>query len=123
MATLNKFTPVEGAVYKDIELNNTAEDFGATPKLYAVEVDNSGNALKTVLHIWDKATAPVLGTDEADWIITIPAGEQNEPYLFEEDGQPGITFTNKGWIAATTVSMGTASPANDVIGRIWTDGS
>ncbi len=123
MGTLNKFAPVEGAVYKDVVLDNTPEGIGTTPIAYAIEVDNSDNTAKSVLHVWDKATsAPAFGTDEPDWIYTIPAGERGV-LPFPVNGLLGDQFTAIMWVAVTTGANVNVAPTNTVKGTVWTDGT
>ena len=122
MGELNKFAPLEGGTYEDVVLDNTPEQIGTSPKLYSVEVENSANTVKSVIHIWDKSGVPTFGTHEPDWIYTVAAGER-VTIPFEQDGLLGDQFTNEMWIAATTGTNVNTAPTNTVLATIKTDGT
>lgn len=104
----------------DVDVNGTGKLLvSGTPALVALEVDNTQNSIDVFLKIWDKATAPVIGTDDPDIVIRVSAGTKLVvPYPSDGDG---VLFINPMYVACVTTggTTGTTSPPNTVTATIY----
>lgn len=111
--------------FVDPTLNATAQVVPpsgvAALTLFGIYVDNSQNVDDTFVKIYDKATAPGVGTDNPEITIRVKAGDT----LFTAFGDKfeGIAIATGLWIAGVTTggTGGTTAPTNPVKAMLITD--
>ncbi len=83
-------------------------------------IQNCVAALKYV-HFYDKATAPVAGTDVPFLTLAIPFGASSAGFSLDKILEEGIAFTNGLGISITTTAADTGSTgvsANDIVANV-----
>lgn len=109
----------------DPDVNATAEVIPpsgvAALTLYGIYVDNSQNVDDAFIKIYDKLTAPGVGTDDPEITLRVKAGST----LFTTFGDQfeGTAIASGLWIAGVTTggTGGTTSPTNPVKAVVLTD--
>lgn len=106
-------TPAAATIYKSTDVNATKEGVkSSSAVIHAIVIDNSLNAAKTFLKLWNLASGSVtVGTTDPDMIIQMPASIKRTFIFFE-----GLTFDTGLTIAAVTVAgtPGVTGPTSDV---------
>lgn len=112
--------PVTGGpgpyVYRKLSANDVTataiKDAGATPGRAFRIVAQNANAAVRFIKLYDKATAPTVGTDTPVMTVAIPAS--NVPLVIDL-GDMGVAFTLGMWLGTTTgvADNNTGAPAAD----------
>lgn len=111
--------------FTDLDLDASAEVLppgGVTAlTLYGIYVDNSQNTVDCFVKIYDKATAPGVGTDDPEITVRVDAGDT----FFTPFGDKfeGIAIASGLYVACVTTggTAGSTSPANNVKATLITD--
>ena len=109
---------ISGAqVHINTDVDETEDDIvGAAGTLYAIEIDNTGNAAVTYVCLWDAASGSVtVGTTAPDWIFRVAASVLRT-IVFPQ----GVAFATALTIAAKTAAgtAGNTGPTSAVTCRV-----
>ncbi len=109
-------TPAGVLQYADADAEGSIKTvYAAGTKVYAIKVNNSSNAAKSYLKMWNSASALVLGTDVPDQIIEVN-GSATDGGIVTISFMDGKTFATGLQVAITTTAplAGTTSPSSSV---------
>lgn len=113
MSTNLSIADLAASLFTDPDADATGEVVKASSAIvYAIEIDNEANTVSSYVKLYNRTTAPTVGTTDPDWVIEAPAGEKVTLCI-----PKGVTF-GTGLAAACTTAGGTAGsdgPANNVI--------
>lgn len=106
-------TPAAATKYVNTDCNQVKDGVkAAAGVIHAVVIDNTLNAAKSFVKLWDLLSGAVtVGTTDPDMIVPVPAGVKRSFLFFE-----GLSFATGITIAAVTTggTGGTTTPVSDV---------
>lgn len=110
------------ATFTDTKANSSGEVVNAASTVaYGIEADNSQNTEDSYLKLFNKTTAPTLGTDAPISIVRLPAASKRTQTL----GDLGVGLTFSAGLAFAVVTTpgvaGSVAPENDVEVILKTD--
>ena len=104
-------------LFTDTDLAATVQSIkGSSGTIYAIDIDNTANAAKTFVKLWNVASGSVtVGTTAPDLIIPVPASTRSVIQI-----PAGLLFDTAISAAAVTTAgtAGTTGPTSDVIARV-----
>lgn len=118
---VTSFAYLNTNTYKDVDADSTGELLVAgTPTIFSIKANNTANTVACYLKIYDKATAPTVGTDVPVFVFKVAASASFE-HTFNM--ALGHKFTVGIGIGCTTGAgvTDTTNPTNDVLVTALTD--
>jgi hypothetical protein len=111
------------SVYRNINLGATGVLIATGKHVLAGYYIYNNAATTRYIKLYDKATAPTVGTDIPVMTLGVPAGGAGNLLIpNRQDGSEGVGFVNGLGIAATTLvadSDTTGPSANDVVVNVY----
>jgi hypothetical protein len=111
--------PLHSTDYGQADVDATPVEIATAPvDITAFQADNRDNTDANWLKVWDRATAPSVGTHKPDMIFKIPAGKRRLCLL---NAGHKHTFASGCYIAmvASKGWTGSTSPTNATPVRTW----